>query len=319
MDYSLLRIDQYQATELEALPEWDIFISAYNESQRVITVFDSVRAQRKEWVIHPEYDFEDGELPKTGVVRVLHTRDEAEFWHDYFSEADFHNLPRDSRICVDVTGFMRPHLMLLPRMLRLLGFAQLDIVYSDPREYQSGEKTQFSKGAVTEVRQIRGFEGTHLPSGDEDLLVIGAGYDDDLIRRVSEDKRAARKLMMFGLPSLQPHMYEENRLRAARAEEAVGPLPARSLLFAPANNPFATAQELHDKIQQLRSTGFTNLYFSPLGTKAQALGFALYYLCECVGSSASVVFPFAEYYTRETSIGLARVWCYRVELDWLNV
>jgi hypothetical protein len=57
---------------------------------------------------------------------------------------------------------------------------------------------------------------------------------------------------------------------------------------------------------------------SPLATKAQALGFAYYYLCECVGTAASVIFPYAEFYSRETSVGLSRVWLYEFELDWFD-
>lgn len=317
MDYSLLRRTEYPAERLPDLPEWDIFLSAYNTSERVRNLFGAVRAARKEWLIHPEYDFSDAELPSDGHVRVGLGRDEAEFWHQFFSDSAFDQVPADARIGIDITGFMRPHLMLLPRLLRDRGFSRLQVLYADPVAYASGEKTPFTQGAVTEVRQVRGFEGLHEPeAGDDDLLIIGAGYDDELIRRVAENKRAARKLEMFGLPSLQPHMYEENRLRAAGAEEAVGPLPERSMLFAPANDPFATAQELHDRVLEEQKRGVRNLYLSPLATKPQALGFALYYLCECVGTPASIIFPYAEYYTRETSIGLSRVWVYDLELDW---
>src|SRR6266545_5611979 len=321
MDYSLLRRKEFAAPKLGELPAWDVFLSAYNKSKRVNTVFASVRADRREWLIHPEYDFPESELPASGERYILHSRDEAEFWHQYFLEAHVQNWSLDTRVCIDSTGFMRPHLMLLPRLLRDRGFSKLDVLYADPKAYESGDKTPFTKGAVTEVRQIRGFEGAHVPdAGEEDLLVIGAGYDDELIRRVAESRRAARKLEMFGLPSLQPHMYEENRLRAAKAEEAVGPLPKRSLLFAPANDPFATAQELHDRLEEERAKrGIRNLYLSPLATKAQALGFALYYLCECVGEAVSVIFPYAEYYSHETSVGLSRVWLYQLELDWFRL
>ena len=321
MDYSLLRRSEFTAARLSELPTWDVFISAFNKSERVNSVFDVVRAGRKQWLIHPEYDFAESELPEGGELLVLDSRDEAEFWHQYFLAANVGDWPRDARVCVDITGFMRPHLMLLPRLLRDRGFLRLEVLYSDPKAYESGEKTPFSKGAITEVRQVRGFEGTHVPdSGEEDLLVVGAGYDDELIRRVAESKRAARKLEMFGLPSLQPHMYEENRLRAAKAEEAMGPLSNRALLFAPANDPFSTAQELHDRVEEERSrTGIGNLYLSPLATKAQALGFALYYLCECVGAAVSAIFPYAEYYSRETSVGVARAWLYELELDWFKL
>lgn len=320
MDYSLLRRREFPPTKLSELPTWDVFLSAYNNSERVRTVFGAARAGSREWLIHPEYNFANAELPTDGKLRTMSERDEAEFWHEYFSEpgADW---PPGTRVCVDSTGFMRPHLILLLRLLRARGFSRLDVLYSDPKAYESGDKTPFTKGAITEVRQVRGFEGTHGPdAGEDDLLLIGAGYDDELIRRVAENKRAARKIEMFGLPSLQPHMYEENRLRAAKAEEAVGPLPSRSLLFSPANDPFATAQEIHDKVREERSSrGIANLYLSPLATKPQALGFGLYYLCECVGEAASMIVPYAEYYSRETSIGLSRIWLYELELDWFNL
>jgi hypothetical protein len=317
VDYSLLRRAVFAAADLSSMPHWDIFLSAFNQSERVNEVFRQATAEKKEWLVHPEYAFAATELPSDAPVRCLTTRDEADFWHEYFDAADVASWPRDARICLDSTGFMRPHLMLLPRLFRDLGFSRLTVLYADPLAYAAGDKTPFTQGAVTAVRQVRGFEGIHVPdAGDRDLLVIGAGYDDELIRRVAENKRAARKLEMFGLPSLQPHMYEENRLRAAQAEEAIGPLPSRAMIFAPANDPFATAQELHDRLEDERRRGVRNLYLTPLATKAQTLGFALYYLCECVGAAASVIFPYAEYYSRETSVGLARVWTYELELDW---
>lgn len=34
---------------------WDVFISAFNPSERVIKVFDEVRSARKHWLVHHEY------------------------------------------------------------------------------------------------------------------------------------------------------------------------------------------------------------------------------------------------------------------------
>ena len=49
-------------------------------------------------------------------------------------------------------------------------------------------------------------------------------------------------------------------------------------IFAPANDPFVTAQELKLFIEKLNGRKeITNIYLSPLSTKAQALGFALYF------------------------------------------
>ena len=51
---------------------------------------------------------------------------------------------------------------------------------------------------------------------------------------------------------------------------------------------------------------------SPLATKPQALGFALFYLQELLDQPASVLFPFSRRYERETSNGVGRVWSYEI-------
>jgi hypothetical protein len=49
-----------------ATENFDIFISAYDASDRVKAVFSSIGAQRKLWVIHPEYQFHESELVGIG-------------------------------------------------------------------------------------------------------------------------------------------------------------------------------------------------------------------------------------------------------------
>ena len=319
LDYGLLRRAEYGGDDLNKLPKWDLFLSAYNLSERVLSVYQAAVATRKEWLILAQYGFGDGDLPTDGEIWRSEERDEAEFWLEYFCSGALGQIGPEASICVDVTGFMRPHLMLLPSMLRTLGFTRVDMLYSEPVSYKADENTAFAEGAFTGVRQVRGFEGIHVPdAARRDVLVIGAGYEDELIRQIAEEKRAAEKFLMFGLPSLQPHMYEENRLCTARdsASEALGRLPNRCKLFAPANDPFMTAQVLHDQVGAIRKGGARNIYLSPLATKAQALGFAFFYLCECIGDPVSVIFPYSERYSQETSVGLARVSWYQLELDW---
>lgn len=41
---------------------FDIFISAFNASDRVKDVFNKVNSNYKYWLIHPEYKFSDDEL-----------------------------------------------------------------------------------------------------------------------------------------------------------------------------------------------------------------------------------------------------------------
>src|SRR5207253_621115 len=91
--------------------------------------------------------------------------------------------------------------------------------------------------------------------------------------------------------------------------------------FVPANDPFVTANVLRRIVDDCERNGhmITNLYLSPLATKPQALGFALFYLTEMRGKATSIIFPFCRTYSKETSLGLSRVWKYVVELKNLRL
>jgi hypothetical protein len=121
-----------------------------------------------------------------------------------------------------------------------------------------------------------------------DVLIIGAGYDDKLIAQIPEHKDHARKLKIFGLPPLRADMYQQNVPRAERAAEQVGGVSDGETHFAPANDPFVTAASLKHIVQDLRRRSrLTNLYLSPLATKVQTLGFGIYYVHECVDQAAA--------------------------------
>ncbi len=113
-------------------------------------------------------------------------------------------------------------------------------------------------------------------------------------------------------------MYQESLLRAHRVSEAVGPDASLPLhyRFAPAYDPFVTAAVLSAVAQEhWREHPNSNLYLCPLSTKAQALGFGLFYLTECFRTATSVVYPFCRTYMKETSEGLSAVWLFHVELS----
>lgn len=294
--------------------EWDVLLSAYTDAERVRHLFERVQAAKKHWLVLPEYAYtSDDSLPAGAFLHPSH--DEAEYIQAFWG-----NLPSDiagKRICVDTTGFIRPCLLFLLRWFVEQGVRRFDALYTEPVQYAAGAKTSFSDEAVTEVRQVVGYEGQHVTDTSHDVLIIGAGYDDKLIATVAEDKDHARKIQMFGLPSLRADMYQENVLRAHRAESAVGtPIhDDTSNFFAPANDPFVTAAILQEIVMGLRQRGrITNLYLSPLATKAQLLGFALYYLAECRNAAVSMLFPFCAAYNRKTTDGLTRIWKYTVEL-----
>ena len=292
--------------------ECELFVSAFNNSQRVSAVFENVAAGRKVWVFHSEYSVHDAPTD----AFVAGGCSEIQFWMEFEAWLGT-SLGDVGKICVDITGMMRPHILTLLSVMKARGVRDSVFVYGDPIVYASGHRTTFSKGPVQIVRQVEGFEGLHTQvTHAKDSLIIGTGYDVDLVTRVAESKGSADKIQLFGLPSLQPHMYRENRVQAARAVESLGRQSSTSHLFAPANDPFATATVLRDFVR-LRGKSVDNLYLAPLGTKPQTLGFGLYYLADCVNTATSVLFPFRSGYEAETSAGLARVWSYEVPIHWL--
>ena len=295
--------------------QWDIFISAYNSSERVQKIFEDANASVKHWLIFPDYKYAKSEYPSSGICFSSKSNHEATFIQEYFenSKIDFTGL----KIGIDITGFMRTYLMFLIKYLWLNNVNKFDAIYTDPNHYVKKEETKFSDEIVLEVRQIAGFEGDHITDVSNDVLIIGSGYDHQLIAQVAENKAKSKKIQIFGLPSLQADMYQENVLRASLAAESIGSnfWLERNNFFAPANDPFVTASVIQEIVNKLNCRKqITNLYLSPLATKPQVLGFVLYYLSEQINKPASIIFPISRHYTRETSKGISKIWKYSVEL-----
>lgn len=294
--------------------KYDFLLSAFNSSERVQRPFDEIDAGRRAWLIHPEYEYELSELPQGEVVMGAGDT-EIEFWFKAIDSLGIASSIPGQSIAVDITGMMRSHVMALPIVLEYFNAARVDVLYSDPVAYVAGAFTKFSAAPVERVAQIPGMEGSHSSRyGPSDALIIGAGYDAELIRRVAEFKRSARHLVMVGLPGLQSHMYQEARLRMNDVREFLNRLSDRSFLFAPASDPFVTAQVLHEHVDHLRTAEpRVNVYISAVGPKPQVLGFAWYMLREGQAENVSAVFPYAPRYSRETSVGLSRTHVYTLD------
>jgi hypothetical protein len=314
VDYTIFFKDSFNdVQDLSQSCHWDVFISAYNTTDRVQQVFEGSRADDKRWVVHAEYGFQQQDLPTNPLPYAP---------RDVMREDDFilgfmDTLPPldGKSICIDISGFMRPHLMFLMRALAARGRMAVDALYSEPIRYAEREETEFTQGDVTVVRPIAGFEGTHSPAfgGRSDLLIIGAGYEHHLMRYVASAKGNTRKLQLLGFPSLQADFYQENVLNAERASEAVSAINEEHPLYAPASDPFVTANVLHETIERERQVGINSVYLCPLSSRPQALGFALYYLYEGHARPVSVIYPFASRYARDAASGLARIWRYKIE------
>ena len=307
-DYFAFKRLDFDPDQLGCAGSWDILLSSFDGTERVQKPFEEIDASEKHWVVHEEYGFAKNDYPSDAVTlgRSFDNLDVLELidkWEDRFKGA---------RVCIDATGFIRPHLLILLRGLRDIGVLNFDVFYSDPVRYVEDENTKFTSGPVLSVEQVPGYAGIHSPSGSfNDVLVIGAGYDYEQIKRACDAKRNSTKYVLTGLPSLQPHMYQESVLRIDQATESIGPLTSQQHLYASANHPFTVAQVLDDL---LKKEGDVNLYLCPVGPKPHVIGFAIYYLRELEYTSSSIIYPFAEGYAPSTTQGIRRTWQYQVEL-----
>lgn len=329
IDYSIFYRSKFETTDdFKASKNYDLFISAYNDSHRVRKVFSDVISGEKHWIVFPQYFYKPEELPViTSKSEKIFCFDEnlseGQLIRNYRdqSKVDFEN---GGEICIDITGFIRPHLIFLVRFLSTMNIKNIDFIYSDPIKYVKKEETTFSLDYI-KVRQVDGCQGTgHNPETNNDYLIIASGYDNQRITDISKAKANSKKVQIFGFPSLQPDMYQENILKAYKAEEATSNgresfIDPNSTLFAPASDPFITAKILKDFVQQENSREkLTNLYLCPLSTKAQTLGMALYFIADCSNSNVSIIFPICDRYSRETTEGIGKIWRYTVEFQYLK-
>lgn len=313
MDYSF-----YYREDLTAEAEihgFDLFLSAYNSSERLTTVFDSVRSENKFWLIFPEYEFLPEELPDNGVIIQIEGENEAVQGLQIYKALNLESF-RSSKICIDATGFMRPQLIFLLNYLKVMGFKKIDFLYSEPATYSDKEKTKFSFGAVTETRVVIGYGGTSEPNDGEELLIIASGYDSTLIQKTAQFLESADIVHLLGFPSLKADMYQENILRTLKAPDSLTADTIFKPIYAPAADPFETASTLKKYIDENDClTKYKKIYIAPLSTKAQALGIALLYINEfqSLNSKISIVYPFTDRYSKETSKGISKLWKYTVE------
>ena len=305
--------------ELDALggEQYDVFLSAYTKEERVKSVFVRLGAEKKYWFLLPEYHFSETDLSeikrsRTEALAVGAKNRGVKELKD-FVEKYICNTGSGLRICIDSTGFIRPTLLFLMRLLHWYKIKKYDMMYSEPRYYKHREETSFSS-EYTPIEPIYGFGGQHINSvQDDDLLIIGAGYEEGLVRNISEYKESSKKKIIYGFPPLQADMYQENRLRIGKISESIG---LYEEVLVSASDPFATAQSLRKIVQKHKEDNGNrefNLDLSPLSTKAQTIGFGLYYITERLNSATNIIFPFAEKYSQETSEGIGRIWKYSIE------
>jgi hypothetical protein len=148
LDYNIFYKAELPLNRAWTSPAWDIFISAFNSSERVSTTFQRVTARRKYWIIHNEYQYSDSERP-SGNLFVCAEENEAPFIRNLvdYIERDAGAKLSQLSICIDLTGFMRPHLLFLALYLSSLGVRQYHVLYTEPLRYAQKEKKRFQEVA----------------------------------------------------------------------------------------------------------------------------------------------------------------------------
>ncbi len=312
--YDLFGRKEIKSNQLDTV-NYDVFVSAYNASDRVNHVFKAISALEKIWLLQPEYGLSLKSKDTYNIFEGEEACNEASFVTGFWKQFGGHL--QNKRVCIDITGFIRPNLMCLVRFLHQKGVSNYDMIYSEPDAYIEGENTNFASKSITGVRTIEGYGGSHIGDTSKDILIVGAGYDHHLISSVAENRNHAKKIQLLGLPSLRADMFQENLLKIAKSEEYLGSISQGNLntIYAPAYDPFQTALEISKLVKSERKHDkLSNLYLSPLSSKPQTLGFALYYIIECIDKPVSAIFPFCESYNESTSVGISRIWQYNIAL-----
>lgn len=314
IDYSIFYRRRIRTDRIgKELPKFDVFISAYNSSDRVREVFLQTKAKQKIWLVHPEYQFSSIEEPDGGIpIRPTSTNEVDQINSLLRGIGELRSL----NLCIDTTGFMRHALVFLTAKLATMGVKTFTALYSEPQYYAKQEHTLFSTTTTGKVRPVMGTIASSPPTA-RDILVFAIGYDHKLVGEVAGCKDSAVVYPIFAFPSLAPDMYQQSVMRAANSGDiALDHSWITNRRFAPANDPFSTAQIVQEVVHEIdRSDGPVSIYLSPLSTKVQTLGFALYWQLEGrLRGDTSVLLPECVTYSRETSHGLKKLWAYTVEL-----
>lgn len=307
MDFTKFYKSSFNPEEEFNCPEYDLFLSAYDECDRTKIPYNKVRAKKKLWLLFPQYQY-NGEKPQEEYY-ICDGKRESEYFYNFFREFDIEEL-RKMSICVDSTGFLRPHLIYLIAYLSFNGLKKLDVLYTEPGRYSNAEETDFSWN-IEIVRTVDGCVSHPIIAEEmNDVLIVCSGYDEKLFAKVASYKSNCKhKYHIIGFPSLQLDMYQESMLKFYSIQESVGKSIRK---FAPAFDPFVTAQTIDEILQGIPNA--TNIYLSPLSTKPQTLGMLLYFLYKKREEAVSILFPFSMKYTSGHSEGVKRTWRYTVEL-----
>jgi hypothetical protein len=309
MDYTIYYKTQHDNVKDGSFSNYDLFFSGYDCCTRTKTVYNDISATLKIWFIFPQYS----DIKKEEYANYANIYNEESFEEDsYFANLiEKYSITSETKLCIDITGIIRPHLIFLIKLLYFKGIKKIDFLYSEPNHYDAAENTDFT-GITGSVENVKWCSSeNNSPNVENDLLIITTGYDDQLVQKVLQEKiRVKNKYHIIGFPSLQLDMYQESILKLNQTRESIENNSHTE--YAPAMDPFVTAQVIHDIIGS--HSDITNIYLCPISTKPHTLGIALYYLTNYKDKPVSIIFPYSKKYNIGTAVGIKRIWKYTFEL-----
>ena len=108
-DYFAFERIEYSPSDLSIAGPWDFLLSAFDQTERVQKPFRDIRATSKQWIVHEEYELPKKDWPPDAIELRASLFPPAilEFVRDRSKDL------QGVKVCVDSTGFIRPHLLVL--------------------------------------------------------------------------------------------------------------------------------------------------------------------------------------------------------------
>lgn len=321
MKYTYFYKDRFNLDSLQKMETYDCLISFYAPVDRVVKPLEKIKYNELV-LIKKKDDSIQSLYPDAHFIDVsFDDIDVSSFFVEIQKLVE--NKLNGKKVCVDATGFVVPYLLCMLRVFYEKKVWEFDVIYSEPLKYKGSETTEFTD-QFYDVQQVFGMAGTHTSkntaTSQKDLLIIATGYDHSRIIDVANKKKQSKKVLLFGFPSLSPSMFQENIIRAKKAEPGLGEDCFKDMdanIYSPANDPFATAQAIKEYLD-LNAKNYESIYFAPLSSKPQTLGIALYYIYEKGWTKKmSVLYPMCKNYIADCTEGIANIWRYKFEFSWL--
>lgn len=315
IDYDIYYRDSLSELDISNLKNIDIFISAYNESERVGRVYNKIVAKNKFWFIQPEYHFSEKTISNLNNIIISNHFDESKQVKDIIDNFDYDL--KNKIIYIDCTGFMRHTLVFLIIKLGVIGLKKINIIYSEPISYIDNDNTKFSELC----REVRAIKGTNFTKeGKKESTIMSIGYDSELMSQMLNAFEGVIFYPLFSFPSLSADMFQQSIIKSSNIQFSnIKNASNHNRNFAPAHDPFSTAKAISILVKKIKNDNISNIYLSPLSTKAQVIGHTYFWWKEqkelrSSGVNINITLPIPCSYQSKTSRGVGRIWNYTLEM-----